>query len=95
MSEGSQEGEGVKNILNQEPPPQVAPRPKASGESRPGAIQLSLGSSAVWTERMLAALERGITGGKWHSLIDKVWEAGNLELAGWAVIRKRPQGCRG
>jgi RNA-directed DNA polymerase len=37
---------------------------------------------------MLAALERGITGGKWHSLIDKVWEAGNLELAGWAVIRK-------
>lgn len=37
---------------------------------------------------MLAALERGITGGKWHSLIDKVWEGGNLELAGWAVIRK-------
>jgi RNA-directed DNA polymerase len=37
---------------------------------------------------MLAALERGITGGKWHSLIDKVWESGNLELAGWAVIRK-------
>jgi RNA-directed DNA polymerase len=88
VSEGRQEGEGVKNILNQEPPPQVAPRPKASGESRPGATQLSLGSSAVWTERMLAALERGITGGKWHSLIDKVWEAGNLELAGWAVIRK-------
>jgi RNA-directed DNA polymerase len=88
VSEGRQEGEGVKNILDQEPPPQVAPRPKASGEPRPGAIQLSLGSSAVWTERMLAALERGITGGKWHSLIDKVWEVGNLELAGWAVIRK-------
>ena len=37
---------------------------------------------------MLAALERGITGGKWHSLIDKVWAAGNLEMAGRAVIRK-------
>ncbi len=88
MSEGGQEGEGVKTIPNQEPPPQVAPWPKASGEPVLGAIKLSLGSSAVWTERMLAALERGITGGKWHSLIDKVWEAGNLELAGWAVIGK-------
>jgi RNA-directed DNA polymerase len=78
----------VKNILDQEQPPRVAPRPKASGEPRTGAIELSLGSSAVWTERMLAALERGITGGKWHSLIDKDWEAGNLEMAGWAVIRK-------
>ena len=63
MSEGRQEGEGVKDIPNQEPPLRVAPWPKASGEPRPGAIKLSLGSSAVWTERMLAALERGITGG--------------------------------
>ena len=88
MSEGRQEGEGVKDILDQASPLRVAPRPKASGEPGSGAIQLSLGSSAVWTERMLAALERGITGGKWHSLISKVWEDGNLELAGWAVIRK-------
>ena len=26
----------------------------------------------VWTERMLTALETGIKGGKWFSLIDKV-----------------------
>jgi RNA-directed DNA polymerase len=37
---------------------------------------------------MLAALERGITGGKWHSLIDKVWEERTLAMAAWAVIRK-------
>jgi RNA-directed DNA polymerase len=37
---------------------------------------------------MLATLERGITGGKWYSLIDKVWEIGNLRLAAWSVIRK-------
>ena len=65
MSEGRQEGEGVKDIPDQEQPPPVAPWPKASGEPRPGAIKLSLGSSAVWTERMLAALERGITGGNY------------------------------
>ena len=69
-------------------PPRVAPRPKASGEPERRAIKLSLGSSAVWTERMLAALERGITGGKWHSLIDKVWEERTLAMAAWAVIRK-------
>src|SRR5271170_6667946 len=27
---------------------------------------------AVWTERMLAALQKGVKGGKWFSLIDKV-----------------------
>ena len=30
--------------------------------------------ASVWTERMLATLERGIKGGKWYSLIDhKLW----------------------
>ena len=28
---------------------------------------------AVWTERMVDALEGGVKGGKWHSLIDKVY----------------------
>ena len=33
---------------------------------------------AVWTERMLTTLERGVKGGKWFSLIDKVYSADNL-----------------
>lgn len=37
--------------------------------------------ASVWTERMLATLERGITGGKWFSLIDKVWKMENLQSA--------------
>src|SRR3990167_21631 len=28
---------------------------------------------AVWTERMLAALEKGVKENKWYSLIDKVY----------------------
>jgi hypothetical protein len=32
--------------------------------------------AVVWTERMVATLERGITGGKWYSLIDKIINAG-------------------
>lgn len=38
-------------------------------------------SASVWTERMLAALGNGVRGGKWHSLIDKVYALPTLQLA--------------
>jgi len=37
--------------------------------------------AAVWTERMLTALEEGVLGGKWYSLMDKVWTLPNLRRA--------------
>ena len=37
--------------------------------------------TCVWTERMLAALENGVKGGKWFSLYDKVWRLDVLEAA--------------
>ena len=40
---------------------------------------------AVWTERMLTALEEGVKGGKWFRLIDKVFAEGNL-LAGYSKV---------
>lgn len=33
---------------------------------------------SVWTNRMLTALEQGVKGGRWHTLIDKVIHGGNL-----------------
>lgn len=36
---------------------------------------------SVWTERMLMALEKGVKGGKWFSLIDKVYALANLRAA--------------
>ena len=36
---------------------------------------------SVWTERMLTALENGVKGGKWYSLMDKVYSLGNLRSA--------------
>jgi RNA-directed DNA polymerase len=33
---------------------------------------------SVWTERMLTALEKGVKGGKWFSLVDKVYSLPNL-----------------
>ena len=35
----------------------------------------------VWTERMLAALDKGVKGGKWFSLLDKVYSEKNLMSA--------------
>jgi RNA-directed DNA polymerase len=37
--------------------------------------------ATVWTKRMLTALERGVKGGVWFSLIDKVWSLPNLRAA--------------
>jgi len=41
----------------------------------------SLAEPCVWTERMLTALNTGVKGGKWHSLIDKVWNPDNLRAS--------------
>lgn len=46
----------------------------------------------VWTEPMLAALERGLKGNKWFSLIDKVWSDRTLELA-WEKVKFNAGAC--
>lgn len=47
--------------------------------------------AAVWTERMLATLEGGIKGGKWYSLMDKVWKMENLQRAVQKVAKGKSQ----
>lgn len=42
--------------------------------------------TSVWTERMLTALEKGVKGGKWFSLMDKVYSLKNLRAA-WGRVR--------
>ena len=44
---------------------------------------------SVWTDKMLAALERGVKGGKWYSLMDKVWSIANLQSAWKRVAANR------
>jgi RNA-directed DNA polymerase len=43
----------------------------------------------VWTDKMLAALERGVKGDKWFSLIDKVYAMANLASAWKQVASNR------
>jgi RNA-directed DNA polymerase len=42
--------------------------------------------AAVWTERMVSALENGVKGGRWYSLMDKVYAPAALQAA-WAKVR--------
>jgi hypothetical protein len=41
----------------------------------------------VWTAPMLAALVNGVKGGKWFSLMDKVYALATLNAA-WRQVRK-------
>jgi RNA-directed DNA polymerase len=42
---------------------------------------------SIWTERMLEALVKGVKGGVWFSLIDKVFRPGTL-YAAWATVKR-------
>jgi RNA-directed DNA polymerase len=74
----------VKDIQLQMKLPGV-PQAKQGREVAP---QWAWTEAVVWTERMLATLERGITGGKWYSVMDKVWKITNLQRA----VQKVAQG---
>ncbi len=55
-----------------------------SGMTSPaGAVRARWAWTApeVWTERMLTALEQGVRGGRWHTLIDKVYAEPTLRAA--------------
>ena len=42
--------------------------------------------ASVWTERMVSALGNGVTGGRWYSLMDKVYAPATLTAA-WTKVR--------
>ena len=60
--------------------------------SRPGWDWIDRG---VWTDRMLNALHCGVKGGKWHSLIDKVYDLDNLWRAYGKVASRKGAGTAG
>ena len=71
------------------------------GETRPSGVPVAApqdgevlvrwiwAEHAVWTERMLTALEEGVKGGVWFRLIDKVWSQRNLQASYGKVAANR------
>src|SRR5262249_32567499 len=82
-SEGTQEGEGVMAKRTDQRPATV---PFAATPAGPPPSSLEWANRAVWTERMLKALQDGVRGGRWHTLIDKVYQPRNLLAARLTVL---------
>lgn len=59
-----------------EPQPSIVPATATQGGDVP--LRWSWTEPAVWTERMLTALEQGVKGGVWFSLMDKGLAERNL-----------------
>jgi RNA-directed DNA polymerase len=73
-----QEGGCVRKAAAEEQPAAVPQAAKQAGEIR---ARWAWVEPSIWTERMLTALEQGVKGGKWFSLIDKVCARRTLEKA--------------
>ena len=69
---------------NEQRPVTVLEMAKRAGEAWP--TRWDWVERSVWTERMLEALERGVKGNVWFSLIDKVWRPATLKAA-WLSVR--------
>jgi len=77
------------NTPREEQPAGVPAKGKQAGEDpwqRHGAQR------GVWTENMLMALERGVKGNKWFSLIDKVVSERTLGIA-WQKVESNAGAC--
>jgi RNA-directed DNA polymerase len=68
----------VKDRSSQAGPTAVSARAKQVGDIR---VRWAWVEATVWTDRMLTALENGVKGGVWFSLIDKVMRLANLAAA--------------
>jgi RNA-directed DNA polymerase len=72
-----------------EQPPTTVPKAKQVGETNV-RDSWAWAKPWVWTDRMLTALENGVKGGQWFSLIDKVYKEETLySAARWVTGRKK------
>jgi RNA-directed DNA polymerase len=88
-AKGGREANASSPRLGEAPPPAVPERDKQGGED---LWQRHKAERGVWSEKMLVALDTGVKGNKWFSLIDKVGRLDVLELA-WEKVRSNAGAC--
>lgn len=81
-AKGGRKANALSERLDEETPPRVPKEDRQGGED---LWQCYGAEHLVWSEKMLVALEKGVKGNKWFSLIDKVRRLEVLELA-WAKV---------
>lgn len=85
--EGRQEGGCMKSKEGQSRSEVSAVPERATQGTETRSRDWTWVEASIWTERMLAALDNGVKGGKWFSLIDKVVRPGTLAAAWQKVAR--------
>lgn len=80
------QGDGYAMNTQSDPTPATVPTATQAGTIRD---RWSWAVPEVWTERMLTALEQGVKGGIWFSLMDKVFAERNLRAASTRVLANR------
>ena len=85
--DGRQEGRSVSFIERQSEGKASAVPARATQGAKTHTEKWRWVEASVWNERMLAALENGVKGGKWFSLIDKVYRPQTLRAA-WRKVAK-------
>jgi RNA-directed DNA polymerase len=83
-----QEGGYAMLIESEKNPAAVPETAKQAGESR----SFDWVERSIWTDRMLEALVKGVKGGVWFSLIDKVYRPETLRAA-WKAVRRNKGGA--
>jgi RNA-directed DNA polymerase len=79
--------------MNCEQPKETsAPVPAGDKQAEEDPWQRHGAERGVWTGPMLAALEKGVKGNKWFSLIDKLASERTLGLA-WAKVESNAGAC--
>jgi RNA-directed DNA polymerase len=78
----------MENAMDQPTETKLSSVPNAKQEGEV-LLRWSWTESAVWTERMLIALENGVKGGVWFSLMDKVFRPQNLLSAFQRVASRK------
>lgn len=79
----------MKASRNEERPAEVLQEAKQAGDAR--TRKWAWVERTVWTEHMLEALEKGVKGGVWFSLIDKVYRPETLYRA-WLRVKANKGG---
>jgi RNA-directed DNA polymerase len=71
---------------------QKAPAVPATAKQGAEARNWSWVEASVWTARMVSALDNGVKGGRWYSLMDKVYAPTTLKAA-WQKVRPAEPGA--
>lgn len=77
---------------NREKQPASVPAQAPDKQAGESLWRVHKAERGVWSEKMLRTLARGVKGGKWFSLIDKVYSDRTLSLA-WEKVQSNAGAC--